>query len=794
MMPSKTPQPSKARSRTGSGLITFWIALGALQLSNCTSMKRKELAPANPLEEPTRTHPDPQRDDIALAARAREILDARCVGCHGCYDAPCQLKLTSFEGIERGATKLAVYDATRSRAIPPTRLGVDAHGVPAWRMLGFHSVLGVPKNQAPTSQILRRMLDLKKNHPLPAGVYLPAGMKVGIDRKHTCPDWDEMADYEREHRLWGMPYALPGLSDEEDAALRTWLDAGAPIPASPSFPEDLQRQLVAVETWLNSKEPGRPLVARYIYEHLFLASLFFGSSSHHPKHWFRLIRSLTPSDQPPREVVTRLSIDPVQGPVYYRLVPRTETVLSKTHLTYHMGPSRLRRWSALFASSTAHDKRPAPASDHARSNPFRSFSSISMAARYKFLLDDAGFFLGGFIKGPVCRGQTALNVIQDRFWVLFLNPDSQVSQDMSEFLEKMHEELELPAEDGSQSSMLRWIAYATQHQRYLEAKRRFVKQESGRLPRQDGPLWKGYDFNPNAALTVFRHHDSATVVQGLVGSNPKTSWLLSYPELERIHYLLVAGFDVFGNIGHQVNTRLYMDFLRMEGEYNFLLLVDEHERTLRVKSWYRNVGGLKKYWISKHLDKTKLKGVWEHEGIHDLHQVYSKLKGVLRKVDRSGRWNLSVDSSDAVQRSLAALALSPPAAATQLPEMTLVLVRGETDRLFTILRESAYANVARLLLDSERRRPSEDRLEIVQGVLGSYPNALLQVDENEVQELVDAIQHITREGDYARLLSRFGVRRTDPNFWEFSDRIHAAFARIDPIEYGRLDYNRLENR
>ena len=28
-----------------------------------------------------------------------------------------------------------------------------------------------------------------------------------------------------------------------------------------------------------------------------------------------------------------------------------------------------------------------------------------------------------FIRGPVCKGQVALNVIQDHFWALFLDPD-----------------------------------------------------------------------------------------------------------------------------------------------------------------------------------------------------------------------------------------------------------------------------------------------------------------------------------------------------------------------------------
>lgn len=37
--------------------------------------------------------------------KVKPIVDNRCVVCHACYDAPCQLKLSSVEGIDRGATK-----------------------------------------------------------------------------------------------------------------------------------------------------------------------------------------------------------------------------------------------------------------------------------------------------------------------------------------------------------------------------------------------------------------------------------------------------------------------------------------------------------------------------------------------------------------------------------------------------------------------------------------------------------------------------------------------------------------
>ncbi|TMP84994.1 9-hexadecenoic acid cis-trans isomerase, partial [Pseudoalteromonas ruthenica] len=71
----------------------------------------------------------------------KPVLDTRCVVCHGCYDAPCQLKLTSPEGIDRGVSKERVYDGTRLLAQTPSRLLYDAKDTQTWRDKGFTPVL-----------------------------------------------------------------------------------------------------------------------------------------------------------------------------------------------------------------------------------------------------------------------------------------------------------------------------------------------------------------------------------------------------------------------------------------------------------------------------------------------------------------------------------------------------------------------------------------------------------------------------------------------------------------------------
>ena len=61
--------------------------------------------------------------------------------CHGCYDAPCQLKLSSAQGIERGISNHLVYDGARLLAEKPNRLFIDAQNTQDWRERGFSPVL-----------------------------------------------------------------------------------------------------------------------------------------------------------------------------------------------------------------------------------------------------------------------------------------------------------------------------------------------------------------------------------------------------------------------------------------------------------------------------------------------------------------------------------------------------------------------------------------------------------------------------------------------------------------------------
>ena len=202
-------------------------------------------------------------EQAALWSQAQQVFESRCVVCHGCYDAPCQLKLGTYEGIERGASGDRVYDATRLVAASPTRLGIDAHDAGEWRKKGFHPVLPEGASSDPRASLLVRMLDLKRARPLPASVDFSREFTLDLDRKETCAAADTFDDYAKSHPFWGMPYAMPGLDASQERALVEWVASGAPHPAVAALAAPLVASIDAWEAFLDDPSMKGQLVGRY---------------------------------------------------------------------------------------------------------------------------------------------------------------------------------------------------------------------------------------------------------------------------------------------------------------------------------------------------------------------------------------------------------------------------------------------------------------------------------------------------------------------------------------------------
>ncbi|MEO7854088.1 MAG: fatty acid cis/trans isomerase, partial [Rubrivivax sp.] len=83
------------------------------------------------------------------------------------------------------------------------------------------------------------------------------------------------------------------------------------------------------------------------------------------------------------------------------------------------------------------------------SNPFVVFRDLSPDGRYRFLLDEAQYFIMNFIKGPVCRGEVAVDVIRDNFWVFFVDPKAGAADIELDALLRQAQATQLPGARGS---------------------------------------------------------------------------------------------------------------------------------------------------------------------------------------------------------------------------------------------------------------------------------------------------------------------------------------------------------
>ncbi|HKP58747.1 MAG TPA: fatty acid cis/trans isomerase [Polyangiales bacterium] len=720
---------------------------------------------------------------------ASQVFERRCVVCHGCYDAPCQLKLESMAGAERGGTKTQVYEAERLSEAEPTRLFIDAQTTAEWRAKGFHGVLPEREQPDPERSVMLRMLQLKQQHPLTPAVDLDKSFTFTIEREQTCTDAEHFDDYAREHPLWGMPYALPQLEPKAHATLVDWLKAGAPA-GKPSEPApEIARAIREWEEFFNEPSLKQRLVSRYIFEHLFVGSLYFKGLD--DRSFFRLVRSRTPSGYAVDEIPTRRPFeDPGEGPFYYRFVVRMGVPLAKTHMPYALDAARMERYRELFLKPEYKVEALPSYEPAVASNPFKAFEALPIASRYRFLLDDAEFTMMGFIKGPVCRGQAALSVIQERFWITFAAPTEKLMAAEAQLLRETVNNLELPAQAGSNAVGLSWFSYSKQHDRYVQQKNALLTQElrAGKGVRQE-LIWDGEGVNQNAALTVFRHYDSATVVKGLVGGPPKTAWVIDYALFERIHYLLVAGFDAFGNVGHQLMTRLYMDFLRMEGEANLLLFLPNARRKPLVDAWYQRMPVEVKERVYSELTRYTGEPNIQYKSSTPEQELYTWLSARLDKV-RSHRYLLEGDWASTQLRALDGL---HGLRASFFPETSILIVvePNGAEQYFSLLRDSALTNVAQLFDEEDRRVPAEDALCVVPGILGAYPNQFFKVTRAELPAFIEQVHRLGAAAGYAELRKRFGVSRANPSFWSISDGVYDGYRRREPLEAGLLDYNRL---
>ncbi|MGB0805380.1 MAG: fatty acid cis/trans isomerase, partial [Salibacteraceae bacterium] len=663
-----------------------------------------------------------------------------------------------------------------------------------WRQKEFFSVTDTGISEEGSLAML--MLEQKRNHPKSEGFYIS-------EKDLTCSETErEIKKFFSENPHKGMPYGFPQLQEKEHAILMKWLGEGAQKTSSKINTTD--PNIEKWETFLNAKSTKSQVMARYIYEHLFIAHIYFPSDT---TRFYELIRSNTPPNQPIDIVATRYPFDtPEDSVVYYRLREITSTIVDKTHMPYEFSDNKMARYKSLFLAPKWNKKPYMPSYQiEVSANPFLAYDQIPANSRHNFLLDNAYFFMSTFIKGPVCKGQTALNVIHDHLWIMFLDPKYDLSVQNDSFLLHSFTDLTLPNQVGSYAKPAQALfgtkygKHAVRYYKYRD------NQYSTAYPNGMNLdfLWKDNEKN-SSLLTVYRHFDSGSVHKGALGDLPRTLWVVDFPVLERIYYSLVAGFDVFSGTTQQVMIREYMNRLRIESESNFLDFLPEKVRKETFDSWY--LGTTSKMVTNFHTTNIETAVKFETNnykeefaslalkkfGLKKDPINYSKgsqlqgnvLKNIKTKKDLERAFSYlsqSIIPSDIIAYDIEYI---------NLAHMRIKMENGEY-LMYSMVVNRWHNNVSFLLNEDLRLDAEKDRLNFIEGFIGSYPNIYFDIEQSDLADFFDLIANYDKENEaYYNEMRLFSINRSNPKFWEVYDWFQNKYNESDRLNSGLFDLNR----
>lgn len=713
------------------------------------------------------------------ATDIQPIFNARCIACHGCVGSPCNLKLTSFRGADRGGYGKNPY-ASHLGDYPRTGINV-VQTTEEWRARGFYPVLargGTPADNLARS-MLYQMIEAGAAHNRPGFSREALADTYAKRYAHACPaTTNALQAFLKRHPQAGMPFGLPALDDGDMALLRQWIAAGSPGPTDAAQADanvvTNPAAVLAWETFFNADDKRSQLVARYIFDHVFLATIALKES---PGDLFKLVRSKTPpgtaADNPPAPVEIIDTPLPYSNPYayagverfYYRLQKITAPIVQKNHFVWRLEAADIDALRDLFLK---------PDWDAAADldapwdigNPFLVYQAIPVGARYRFLLENAELIVSGITYGPVCLGQTATFAVKDQFWVFFVDPEDDVSV--------LDPKLGLETWDAFMDRSLRGNdAYEAAYGAALKR----LQPEGYTID----AVWNGDRTNANAWLTVLRHETNVSVMKGRQGGIPRSLWLMDYSGFERIYYDTVADFEYWSGDVRKLETLVFFNYLRQEFEDNFLLLLPEDEREVIRDNWTQGIGqaalALEPFAGADQPTEIKADRRDPILGLIDDIQAHmgKTVSGPPDTLNPRVKPKLSladpIESYDGWVKAASLLTqVRDYKFPRYLPSVILLrLTNGEEARVYSLIANRVYASQDTIFFQNGQELPDLYTMSIYPGIVGGFPNYFLQMDLAEAHDFLRGLRDVGSLEDWNRLRNRYGVLRNDKRFWETYD-------------------------
>jgi len=85
---------------------------------------------------------------------------------------------------------------------------------------------------------------------------------------------------------------------------------------------------------------------------------------------------------------------------------------------------------------------------------------------------------------------------------------------------------------------------------------------------------------------------------------------------------------------------------------------------------------------------------------------------------------------------------------------------------------------------------SKDRVDILKGFIGSYPNCFFDVTLDQLPDFLNLLANMQGNEQELQRFRTYGVNRAEDDFWAHYDWFQKRFYQDKPVEAGLFDLNR----
>jgi hypothetical protein len=723
----------------------------------------------------------------AYLDQVQPVLAERCAVCHACTNGPCQLNMTSFAALQRGVSSTNPYKWGLLDGYP-TRVA-DNRPLAEWRAKGFRSIL--PENgSAPDQSVIFQALALgDKNQPSAMSQSTWRSMaQAQNDGNLSCPaNSFEYFFFKIGNAMGGMPWALPALDAARRSVLDSWLRAGAngPSAAAQAIIANPQRTalsqmdpgalVAAWESFLDGDDLRSQLVGRYLYEHGYSANIWL---TENPGEFYRIVRSRTGAPQPIDQIETDMpQDDPGAGRVHYRLQKIDRVIEGKTHVPWELSLADLDHWRTLLLSGSW---TVAALPDYSSRNPFEVFAPIPAAARSRFMIENSRVLFAEFARGPICLVQIASWAVDEYFWIWFLKPESDPSVQTPEL--GLDSYASFFSKDGNLVSGVPVLGDKYGEPIYRQAFETTLRQwKPEGLGVQD--IWTGEGTNPNAWLTVHRHQysvDVNTTMERPTTGMPRSVWLMSYANFERMYYNAVSAYKYWGSLKHQNDTFNWQSYTRTEAEDLYASLFADQGYRTELRNRFTSFGGMvyNKLFTDYAEGRPSASPQYTTED-QVARALYASLGVAMGPEDTLNHWPNdtypsvvapAIASASDFEAALRTLTNRAAPFAGFLPNAVHVRLGGE--QLYTLVAVRGYRNDKIAANEANCRQRDQDKMVAVRGFTAYEGHLFVDLPYANAAAFVSDLGAVHDQASWDQLQARYAIGRNSTQFWPFVDWLH----------------------